>query len=56
MKAPFDVSLGAVAATSPLWVTWLETGSGIVLAIGGVVLVLYRIALAHREWKQGRQK
>jgi hypothetical protein len=49
-----DYIIGAGGATAPAWLQWVHMVSDMaaaVAAIGGVMLVSLRIALAIREWK-----
>ena len=46
-----DLSVGAGAITMPWWVQ-LTSGMELVIAVGGVVLISIRLAMAFKEWKQ----
>lgn len=56
MKVPIDAAIGGVAASSPLWYQYVETGLGIFMLIGGAVLLCLRLAIAWRDWKHGNKK
>ena len=49
-KTAIDLSVGAGAVTMPWWVH-LTTGLELFIAIGGVALVGFRLAVAIREWR-----
>ena len=48
-RTSFDVALGTTAATSPIWVEYIQTGSTVIAATGGAVLVLIRVWIAIRD-------
>lgn len=57
VKNTTDVAIGVGGATSPKWLEALHTASEVsatMAAIGGAVLVAFRVALAYREWVRGR--
>lgn len=57
-KNTADVVIGVGGATSPKWLMLLHAASEIsatMAAIGGAVLVAFRVALAYREWVRGRE-
>ena len=49
-RTALDLSVGAGAITVPWWMQ-LTAGLELFIAIGGVVLVGFRVAIAIREWK-----
>ena len=49
-RTTLDLSVGAGAITVPWWMQ-LTAGRELFIAIGGVVLVGFRVAIAIREWK-----
>lgn len=51
-----DISLGSAAVTSPIWLQYLESGSKTVALVGGAVLIVIRVAIAIRDWRNGNQK
>jgi hypothetical protein len=57
LKNTTDMAIGVGGATSPKWLEVLHTASEVsatMAAIGGAVLVAFRVALAYREWVRGR--
>ena len=50
-KTAIDLSVGAGAITIPWWMQ-LTSGLELVIAVTGVCLVLVRLAIAIREWRQ----
>ena len=46
-----DLSVGAGAVTMPWWVE-LTSGLELLIAVGGVVLISFRLAMVFKEWKQ----
>ena len=50
-KTAVDLSVGAGAITIPWWVQ-LTSGLKLLIAVGGVVLISFRLAMAYKEWKQ----
>ena len=50
-KTVVDLSVGAGAITLPWWVQ-LTSGLELVIAVGGVALISFRLAMAFKEWKQ----
>ena len=49
-----DGAAGAAAVTAPLWLQHIETGAQLVVALGGVVLIALRIAVAWRDFRRHR--
>lgn len=54
-KASIDGTLGTVAVSSPIWLQWLENGLGLFMLVGGAALLVLRLAIAWREWRDGRK-
>ncbi len=50
-KTVVDLSVGAGAITIPWWVQ-LTSGLELLIAVGGLALISFRLAMAIREWKQ----
>ena len=50
-KTVVDLSVGAGAITVPWWIQ-LTSGLELVMAVGGLLLISVRLAVAFREWKQ----
>jgi hypothetical protein len=50
-KTTLDTMLASGAITAPVWLAYVQTGAAVVMAIGGVVLLALRIAIAWREWR-----
>lgn len=48
-----DGVVAAGALTLPWWAELLGAWLGLIVTIATLVLVVYRIILAHREWKRG---
>ena len=46
-----DLSVGAGAVTIPWWVQ-LTSGMELLIAVGSVVLISFRLAMAFKEWIQ----
>jgi hypothetical protein len=53
-KEALDAIIGVGAVSSPIWIRLIETGFAVVMALGGAILLALRIALAVREWREGR--
>lgn len=51
-RSVYDAATGVAAVSSPLWLQHLENGSAAFVAIGGALLVLIRLGLAIKEWRQ----
>lgn len=49
----FDVSLAGTAVSTPFWIPGVESGLGIAMLVGGVVLLTLRIIISWREYKRG---
>ena len=49
-RTALDLGVGAGAITVPWWMQ-LTAGLELFIAIGGVVLADFRVAIAAREWK-----
>ena len=50
-KTVVDLSVGAGAVTMPWWVQ-LTSGMELLSAVGGVVLISFRLVMAYKEWRQ----
>ena len=49
-KTAIDLSVGAGAITVPWWMQ-LTAGLELCIAVGGLVLIGFRLAIAVKEWK-----
>ena len=56
MRTPLDATVASIAVSSPLWYQYIETALGIFMLVGGATLLTLRLAIAWREWKQGKKK
>lgn len=50
-KVIVDGAIATGAITLPWWAVHLNAWVGLVITLCGLVLVIFRIALAYREWK-----
>ena len=50
-KTVIDLSVGAGAITIPWWIQ-LTSGMELLIAVGGLALISFRLAMAFKEWKQ----
>ena len=50
-KTVVDLSVGAGAVSMPWWVQ-LTSGLELLIAVGGLALISFRLAMAYREWRQ----
>ena len=50
-KTVVDLSLGAGAVSMPWWVE-LTSGLELLIAVGGLALIGFRLAMAFNEWRQ----
>ena len=50
-KTAIDLSVGAGAVTMTWWVE-LTSGLELLIAVGGLALISFRLAMAFKEWKQ----
>ena len=50
-KTVVDLSVGAGAITIPWWIQ-LTSGLELLIAVGGLALISFRLAMAFKEWKQ----
>ena len=50
-KTAIDLSVGAGAVTMPWWVQ-LTSGLALLIAVGGLALISFRLAMAYKEWRQ----
>lgn len=54
-QATTDYGVGVVGITAPWWLEPLQTAGAVataIAAIAGAVLVLFRLAMAIREWRR----
>jgi len=51
-KLVIDSTIATGAITMPLWVTELQGWIGFAAVVGGLILVVIRIALAVRDWNK----
>ena len=49
-KTAIVLSVGAGAVTIPWWIQ-LTSGLELLIAVGGVALISFRLAMAYKEWK-----
>jgi len=49
-RTALDLSVGAGAISMPWWVQ-LTSGLEFLIAVGGVALIGFRLAIAFKEWK-----
>ena len=50
-KTAIDLSVGAGAVTMPWWVQ-LTSGLELLIAVGGLALISFGLAMAYKEWRQ----
>ena len=50
-KTAIDLSVGAGAITVPWWVE-LTSGLELLIAVGGLALISFRLVMAYKEWRQ----
>jgi hypothetical protein len=50
-KVVVDGAIATGAITLPWWAVHLNEWAGLGITVCGLVLVIFRIALAYREWK-----
>ena len=50
-KTVVDLSVGARAISLPWWIQ-LTSGLELLIAVGGLALISFRLAMAFKEWKQ----
>jgi hypothetical protein len=51
-KTVVDLSVGAGAVTMPWWWVQLTSGLELLIAVCGLALISFRLAIAIREWRQ----
>ena len=51
-KLVIDSTIATGAITMPLWVTQLQGWIGLAIAVGGLILVIIRIAIALKDWNR----
>lgn len=54
-RAVTDIATAAGALSSPWWLDLIHYGYQGSMAAGGAVLLLLRLAVALREWRQGKK-
>lgn len=54
VKVGLDATLAVPALTAPAWWPYVDWLGHVVLLIGGLVLLGYRIVIAHGEYKSRR--
>jgi len=50
-KTAIALSVGAGAVTMPWWIQ-LASGLELLIAVGGVGLISFRLVMAYKEWRQ----
>ena len=50
-KKVIDLTVGAGGITVPWWVE-LTSGLELLIAVGGLALISFRLVMAYKEWKQ----
>ena len=50
-KTAIDLSVGAGAISIPWWIE-LTSGLELLIAVGGLALISFRLAMAYKEWRQ----
>jgi hypothetical protein len=54
-KEALDGALGVSAVSSIIWLQYIQTAIGMFMLIGGAVLLALRLAIAWREWREGKR-
>lgn len=54
MKDGAAIATAATATGAVVWLDMLEAGLGILTLTLGLVLLVYRILIARRQWREGR--
>ena len=56
-KTATDVAIGAGATASgaAVWFDWIQHGAAIIAAVGGAALVMVRLAIAIRDWRNDKK-
>lgn len=54
VRNTIDAALGTGAVTSPIWLQYIQDGLGLFMLIGGAVLLLLRLMIAWREWRNSK--
>jgi hypothetical protein len=56
-RAAIDTAIGTTVGGTgvAVWLDWIQGGAATVAAVGGAVLVLIRLLIAWREWRNGRK-
>jgi hypothetical protein len=55
IKTALDTSIGTIGAISPIWIQYLQEWAGFIAAVGGAILVIIRLAIAWRDWRNGKR-
>lgn len=58
VKNAVDVGIGVGGLTSSEWLQWVHAMSDMaaaMAAVGGAILVTLRIAIAYRDWSEGKK-
>ena len=50
-----DPVLATAAVTSPWWLTYFEQASSVLMIAGGIALLVLRLAISWREWKNRKK-
>lgn len=56
MKTALDGTLATYGVSAPLWLEYVQSGFSLFMLIGGAALLTLRLAIAWREWQQGKSK
>ena len=51
-KIALDGSIGTLAVATPIWIEYVSIYGGLIMLVGGIVLLGFRIALAWKEWNK----
>lgn len=56
-RAAIDTAIATTAGGGAVavWMDWIQGGAATVAAVGGAILVLVRLAIAIRDWRNGKQ-
>lgn len=55
IKDSAAIATAATATGAAVWLDIVETGLGLLTMTLGLVLVIYRILIARRQWREGQQ-
>lgn len=50
-KTVLDGAIVSGSVTAPVWIDYVQSGIGLLMGVGGIVLLMLRIGIAWREWK-----